>query len=751
MELVSRRAFEWTGDDAHEACEDGAPVALLVPRPEAGTHAQEWAVYGQTGQGWERLDAGDSVVEAPRAGGVAANASRPVGANGATVPSAPRLVVAGCATGPRLAPHAAETASSPQVGTLFEGWHTFGAQALANISRRGGAKLAVEDVIRSNGQLQLSDILSKWGEESDAMHFYYQATPSMGYYCWYRAPPGGPRVAADCENITATLTQEAQWLTRAGVDFVSIDASNLPTWSPQAEGIQVRPQAVIFEEWAALRGRGGATPAITAFQTVPAGGTLWKDAVALYTAPGSEALVYRAPSAGHGGQERKVFFVPSPPGHGPDAGIVAEIERQANATVVDMWALFSASTAAQGRWAFMSPCTDSRSGDFTTSVAGRGAGTPCGQALTTNAPIGTARTAMAVGPSYQLAYSSLEQSPGKLGGLTLRRQVATALRDRPEFLFLSSWNEWIAQPQANPYGPAAADGKPSGWERVMSPAARAALGASPETTAAGAASPYAFSVGLPGDSMRFSLWVDSYGSSLDRDIEPSVQGGADRNGTRMYDLVASCLRVMRLQRLLAPTGSEPGARSFVPVAGASAPCSVAGEVCCQATDAELWRPVWSLRAKTGDDSLLTVDPNELAILTAPGGPYEQVCSAYSGPTDWCVDQGVLASHAAVEGPFVVGGPPNLDGGAPAQGLGAGSVPLYRCLTPRQQHLFSTHSDCEGIGRAESMLGGISPTRSSATPRQLVRCAAAGGKGYYHSLDAGCREGDVGTAVLGFVH
>ncbi|KAA0167638.1 hypothetical protein FNF28_02706 [Cafeteria roenbergensis] len=663
------------------------------------------------GQGWERLDAGDSVVEAPRAGGVAANASRPVGANGATVPSAPRLVVSGCATGPRLAPHAAETASSPQVGTLFEGWHTFGAQALANISRRGGAKLAVEDVIRSNGQLQLSDILSKWGEESDAMHFYYQATPSMGYYCWYRAPPGGPRVAADCENITATLTQEAQWLTRAGVDFVSIDASNLPTWSPQAEGIQVRPQAVIFEEWAALRGRGGATPAITAFQTVPAGGTLWKDAVALYTAPGSEALVYRAPSAGHGGQERKVFFVPSPPGHGPDAGIVAEIERQANATVVDMWALFSASTAAQGRWAFMSPCTDSRSGDFTTSVAGRGAGTPCGQALTTNAPIGTARTAMAVGPSYQLAYSSLEQSPGKLGGLTLRRQVATALRDRPEFLFLSSWNEWIAQPQANPYGPAAADGKPSGWERVMSPAARAALGASPETTAAGAASPYAFSVGLPGDSMRFSLWVDSYGSSLDRDIEPSVQGGADRNGTRI----------------------------------------VAGEVCCQATDAELWRPVWSLRAKTGDDSLLTVDPNELAILTAPGGPYEQVCSAYSGPTDWCVDQGVLASHAAVEGPFVVGGPPNLDGGAPAQGLGAGSVPLYRCLTPRQQHLFSTHSDCEGIGRAESMLGGISPTRSSATPRQLVRCAAAGGKGYYHSLDAGCREGDVGTAVLGFVH
>lgn len=88
-------------------------------------------------------------------------------------------------------------------------------------------------------------------------------------------------------------------------------------------------------------------------------------------------------------------------------------------------------------------------------------------------------------------------------------------------------------------------------------------------------SPYAFSMGLPHDPQGYSsraltldlslvhpllapthpvahitsllaskdLWVDTYGWSIGRDIEPSVQGGS-----AIFDLMASCLRVVRCEQ-----------------------------------------------------------------------------------------------------------------------------------------------------------------------------------------------------------
>jgi hypothetical protein len=641
--------------------------------------------------------------------------------------------------------------------------------------------VTVEDVIRSNGTLQLADILDNHNETGPAYNFYYQATPAMGYYCWYR---GGsttePRVAADCPNITGTLTQEAEWLTAAGVDFITMDATNLPTWSAQAEAIQVRPQEVLFEEWTALRAAGKPTPAVAAWQTIPTGGTLWEKAVSLYNNATTAPLVFTAPSAVSGGATKKVFFVPAT---NPDPSIAKEVAAQANATVVPMWALFASSEYATGKWAFMSPCTDA-TGHYSTTIAGRGAGTPCGQYMTTNGPIGNEGSVMAIGPSYQLAYSSLEQSPGKMGGLTLKRQFATALQSKPEYIYMASWNEWLAQPQKNPYGPASASSDSeteSSDVRVMSPAARAALsyssraggtGSSSSSSSLATGSNYAFSYGLPDDAMRFSLWVDSYGSSLDRDIEPSVQGGADGEGSRLYDIASSCVRVLRLQRLLGEGHARSfRARQFVDPAGrvvASAPCSVAGEVCCEPAAEELWRPVWSLRRADSKDMLLTASPTELQALLA-AGTYAEVCSAYPGVTDWCQNTSVLASHDAVEGPFIIRGAPVFDDPsgaslrrdpAPAELLEAlesgragaigSTVPLFRCLDGSGQHLFSTDAGCEGLGKVEMQLGTIDTGRSSAAPRSLRRCTDSAGL-YYHSLDFACRDGDTGTALLGFVH
>ncbi len=86
-----------------------------------------------------------------------------------------------------------EKAAGPAVGILYEGWHTYPAQAMLNISAsgnavilsalasnfvnrhemQGGQRLTVENVIRSNGSLVLSDILEKW------VLFAYRFTPTL--------------------------------------------------------------------------------------------------------------------------------------------------------------------------------------------------------------------------------------------------------------------------------------------------------------------------------------------------------------------------------------------------------------------------------------------------------------------------------------------------------------------------------------------------------------------------------------------
>ncbi len=79
---------------------------------------------------------------------------------------------------------------------------------------------------------------------------------------WLRWLPQAP----DCANITETLTTHARQLSGAGVDYVVFDQTNLPTMSNEADGIQLRPFEVLFEEWYLLRQQGVATPAIAAWQ-----------------------------------------------------------------------------------------------------------------------------------------------------------------------------------------------------------------------------------------------------------------------------------------------------------------------------------------------------------------------------------------------------------------------------------------------------------------------------------------------------
>jgi len=52
-------------------------------------------------------------------------------------------------------------------------------------------------------------------------------------------------------------------------------------------------------------------------------------------------------------------------------------------------------------------------------------------------------------------------------------------------------------------------------------------------------------MGLPMDSQRSKLFVDTYGEDIGRDLEPTVV-----QGSRLINITASCMRVIRLQSAL---------------------------------------------------------------------------------------------------------------------------------------------------------------------------------------------------------
>lgn len=416
---------------------------------------------------------------------------------------------------------------------------------------------------------------------------------------------------------------------------------------------------------------------------------------------------------------------------------------------------------------------------YTTNSVGLGKGTTgCGQLTTTNSPLGSSIT---VSPSYQSSYSSLPfAAANKYDGLTLKRQFGTlfdsvaayafaltqyntgsnntnnsgltcdTLREHtvnalPDNLFLSSWNEWTAQPQPNPFG-----------------------------------SPYAFSMGLPNDPEGGELWVDTFGSSISRDLEPSVE-----YGTLLYDIVSSCVRVVGAASDLVDSlaqscdpfnGDKTVSQSRVDAVttqlhrwfprgpGIVTACAVAGEVCCAYNDTtDGYASIWPLTLNGGGDGLLTYDVQEVLHLTCTGCGWTQVCNVYGGPTDFCVDPSLVSSPQALSGPFVVHtggcgaatGPYSPSeggaGGTPISSAGGGArIPLYRCYDGTR-HKLGAAPGC-GVGAVtEQVLGCIDTTRSSNMPRALRVCTSRSSGVTRHVLDGVCSAGEEAGGVLGYVH
>ena len=572
-----------------------------------------------------------------------------------------------------------------RVGIFYLAWHAYASDAIRKIAP--SERLTMEDVIRSPGTMPSAMILDH-GLYNEAAAFHYSVEPELGFYCLFRPRPGQapypePDAIAPCPNISEVAAKHADLLWSAGVDFVFVDLTNIPFYSPFADVLGVRPAEVLAEEWRALRDKGVMTPQIAVWVPMPpkpAGAAwTWEEVFAgLYDAPEYDDLILRDKVSG-----KKVLFAVENGGFPMDSGAVAAAESNGgknDVMVVPMWGNLSAADLAAGRASWMQPCEAPGPPDgalqFTTLVAHQN---PCNNRYTTTSKLGTV---LSVSTSYQVGYASLPmQAAGRNEGLTLKKQFQTAFAVKPDWLLINSWNELIAQPQSNA---GVTSQGPMGHSMGITPSA---------------------------DGSYDWLWVDTYGAEFARDLEPTVE-----YGDGPYQLMRSCIAAYK--------------------AGG---CSAApAEACCQIQPA--YTLVHSMRVKDPDqnmdtDHVPTTAFNEVVALLGTGS-FEQVCNPFFGPPSTCATGS------------------NLSGDAPFQLLaqpGPGRVALYRCFSG-VDHFISPSSTCEGT-TGEGLLGYVSTTRTSSTPRPLCRCYNGPAQTHFHWLGESCPTALPGVAheaVLGYV-
>eukprot|EP00658_Telonema_sp_P-2_P078887 TRINITY_DN7498_c0_g1_i1.p1 TRINITY_DN7498_c0_g1~~TRINITY_DN7498_c0_g1_i1.p1 ORF type:complete len:326 (-),score=45.81 TRINITY_DN7498_c0_g1_i1:227-1204(-) len=227
----------------------------------------------------------------------------------------------------------------------------------------------------------------------------------------------------------------------------------------------------------------------------------------------------------------------------------------------------------------------------------------------------------------------------------------------------------------------------------------------------------ALNMGLPYDSQAKVVWVDTYASEFSRDIEPTVAGD------RVWQVARSCVQMYKAGRTCTPHGAHP-----LPAADP--------DLCCTTADKDVFANIWSLTNSLTTDSLLTASAAEKNMLVGGGG-WTENCNPVPGPSVFCVNPGLLDGR---EGPFILYNTAVAD---------TATRPLYRCISTTGQHLFSIDSECEGLGKQESMLGHIAVSRGGEMLRALRRCLVNGRR--THALDLVCDSPDpAATETLGFV-
>ena len=410
-----------------------------------------------------------------------------------------------------------------RVGVFYSGWHAPAYRSFEIAKNKNLPFFTIEKILQNrlevdNKMLSFKQVWQTSEIEHSAANFVYQYEPQDGFYCIVKErTPGqlnydashegnyGPgRELPDCHMAEAILTKQAKQMIDAGIDYVVVDGTNIADNNAFSDAIQLRPFEVMLEVWSKLRAKGIPTPEVAMWQRLPTRPAksaddkdwLFKKVLDVYNAAEFSNVIMRDHRSG-----KKVFYYPDLGDFNSSfVSLVNDNEGRKNILAVPMWAY--GKTPMQ--WSFLSAC----------DTAGRIDDTPCNQPVTTMSVLGSQ---IAVSPSYQVSYVSLPfMGPGVMGGLTLRKMFETAFRTRPDYVMLTGWNEQIAQPQK-------VEGVSMGFETDQ--------------------------------SMKNQAFVDIFGVEYSRDLEPSKE-----YGSKLYDLMSSCLRVYRSQ-----------AKS----------CSNKAEACCQ--------------------------------------------------------------------------------------------------------------------------------------------------------------------------
>lgn len=350
-----------------------------------------------------------------------------------------------------------------------------------------------------------------------------------------------------------------------------------------------------------------------------------------------------------------------------------------NIETIKMWA--SRSHDGPQSWSFFSPCTEA-DGSFTTSLIGTERA--CNQTAATSPA-----DEISASGGFHISQSALPfGATGHMRGLTLQRTFDEVLRAKKPNLFVSSFNEHIGGRLKPPYR-----------------------------------SELAFNMGLPDDSQRFHVWVDTYGVEFSRDIEPTVEGG-----NRVWEVAASCVRMYKAHQTCEDDSNRASAN----------------EPCCTTSDKLVYANAWSLRHETDGHGLVTSSKVERDELVAGGG-WKEVCNPIVGPSIFCVDR---TMNDGRDGPFMLY---STRGASMAPLEGARLIALRRCVatnSAEKKHFLSIDSSCEGMGTPETVIGYLSSMRGWETLRALRRCENDSG-GFTHALDLGCKYGGMST-LLGYV-
>ncbi len=619
-------------------------------------------------------------------------------------------------------------ATPRSAGILYELWHCEAATAMAQVKARGLSQLTTETVIRSNGNISLDDVYPASHGPFASADIYNAEPAELGFYCLC-----SKRVASDtlpdCPGAAAVARRHAELLTSAGFDYVALDITNWPQVNAATDVAVLRPLEVLFDNWLHLRARGLRTPAIAPWCLSP---------VAAY-ADGHQTTwqwlldhVYnnatRAPLVWSGHTGKLSFFLPATSAYNGtvDAMIRHNGGRQ-NIDTIKMWALNVGKGAST--WGFFAPCTTS-DGAFTTSMVGTGE--PCNQFPALNATDGSVEEVSASG-GYMLSQCSLPfASPGHMRGLTLQRlfaQVVPTARTPPIRLLCcgDAGGRWRVHPyhtlvrRTDSRAPV----RPCDRPQVLQVGAPHLFVSSFNEHIGGRQAPaykseIAFNMGLPTDSQRTSVWVDTYAVEFSRDLEPTVEGG-----TRIWEVASSCVQ---LYKAGLTCGDGTAARS---------------SACCSTNDKAIFANAWSLANDGARDALVTNALAERDALVS-GGSWREVCNPIGGPSVFCVDGSMEGGR---DGPFMLYriSTANMD-----LLPGARLMPLYRCLTNTTKHLLSVKEDCESLGRPEFIVGYVSSMRGWETLRALRRCGdpRVPNANFSHALDLECHEG--GGALLGYV-